>query len=241
MREPQRAGGFQAGRCDVLTSDTSQLAALRIQLDDPASAMILPDVISKEPLSPVVRQKDDDWLLIVKWTLFAMINAEELGIDRASLYYYISSKEELFDEILREVIEKNFAIASRIQASTAKPKEKLREVIKALMQSYGDNYPLLYIYVRENLSQVSDRRTAWSNQMRKLNRQTEDAIIAIVEEGFADGSLRRVGTAKIVTYGILGVLGWTNRWFKPERSELSAAEIGEVLDPFARGHQVARR
>ncbi|MDG4871005.1 amino acid ABC transporter substrate-binding protein, partial [Guyparkeria sp. 1SP6A2] len=49
----QTVGGFQAGRCDVLTSDTSQLAALRIQLDDPASAMILPDVISKEPLGPV--------------------------------------------------------------------------------------------------------------------------------------------------------------------------------------------
>ncbi len=154
--------------------------------------------------------------------------ADELKIDRASLYYYIGSKEELFDEVLREVIENNLSLASRIQASTAKPKEKLREVIKALMQSYGDNYPLLYIYVRENLSQVSDRRTAWSNQMRKLNRQTEDAIIAIVEEGFADGSLRRVGTAKIVTYGILGVLGWTNRWFKPGRSEMSAAEIGEV-------------
>ncbi len=52
----QTVGGFQAGRCDVLTSDTSQLAALRIQLDDPSGAMILPDVISKEPLGPVVRQ-----------------------------------------------------------------------------------------------------------------------------------------------------------------------------------------
>ncbi|PCF96144.1 amino acid ABC transporter substrate-binding protein [Vreelandella nigrificans] len=76
----QTVGGFQAGRCDVLTSDTSQLAALRIQLDDPSAAMILPDVISKEPLGPVVRQGDDQWFNIVKWSLFAMLNGEEYGV-----------------------------------------------------------------------------------------------------------------------------------------------------------------
>ncbi|EPC00901.1 amino acid ABC transporter substrate-binding protein [Litchfieldella anticariensis FP35 = DSM 16096] len=76
----QTVGGFEAGRCDVLTSDTSQLAALRIQLSDPSGAMILPEVISKEPLGPVVRQGDDQWFNIVKWSLFAMLNAEELGI-----------------------------------------------------------------------------------------------------------------------------------------------------------------
>ncbi|MBW6393044.1 MULTISPECIES: amino acid ABC transporter substrate-binding protein [Halomonadaceae] len=77
----QTVGGFEAGRCDVLTSDTSQLAALRIQLSEPDSAMILPEVISKEPLGPVVRQGDDQWFNIVKWSLFAMLNAEELGVN----------------------------------------------------------------------------------------------------------------------------------------------------------------
>ncbi|RUR35530.1 amino acid ABC transporter substrate-binding protein [Vreelandella populi] len=76
----QTVGGFQSGRCDVLTSDTSQLAALRIQLDDPSGAVILPDIISKEPLGPVVRQGDDTWFNIVKWSLFAMLNAEEYGV-----------------------------------------------------------------------------------------------------------------------------------------------------------------
>ncbi|WP_111414905.1 amino acid ABC transporter substrate-binding protein [Billgrantia lactosivorans] len=76
----QTVGGFEAGRCDVLTSDTSQLAALRIQLSDPNNAVILPEVISKEPLGPVVRQGDDKWFNIVKWALFAMFNAEEYGI-----------------------------------------------------------------------------------------------------------------------------------------------------------------
>ncbi|MGB5736445.1 MAG: amino acid ABC transporter substrate-binding protein [Thiohalocapsa sp.] len=76
----QTARGFEAGRCDVLTSDQSQLYGLRIKLAEPDKAVVLPDVISKEPLGPVVRQGDDDWFNIARWTLFALVNAEELGV-----------------------------------------------------------------------------------------------------------------------------------------------------------------
>jgi general L-amino acid transport system substrate-binding protein len=76
----QTARGFESGRCDVLTSDQSQLYGQRIRLADPDKAVVLPEVISKEPLGPVVRQGDDDWFNIVRWTLFALINAEELGV-----------------------------------------------------------------------------------------------------------------------------------------------------------------
>jgi general L-amino acid transport system substrate-binding protein len=72
--------GFEAGRCDMITSDQSQLYALRIKLKNPGAAIVLPEVISKEPLGPVVRQGDDKWFNIVKWSLMAMVNAEELGV-----------------------------------------------------------------------------------------------------------------------------------------------------------------
>ena len=81
----QTVKAFEAGRCDALTSDQSQLYALRIKLEDPKSAMVLPEVISKEPLGPVVRQGDDEWFNIVKWSLFAMVNAEELGVTSANV------------------------------------------------------------------------------------------------------------------------------------------------------------
>lgn len=71
---------FDAGRCDVLTSDQSQLYALRILLANPDSAEVLPEIISKEPLGPSVRQGDDEWFNLVKWSLFAMLDAENLGI-----------------------------------------------------------------------------------------------------------------------------------------------------------------
>ena len=81
----QTVKGFEAGRCDVLTSDQSQLYALRIKLAEPSSAVVLPEVISKEPLGPVVAQGDDQWFNIAKWTLSVMVNAEEYGIDQANV------------------------------------------------------------------------------------------------------------------------------------------------------------
>ena len=80
----QTRAGFESGRCDVLTSDQSQLYALRIGLKDPSSAMVLPEVISKEPLGPVVRQGDDQWFNIVKWSVYAMVEAEFMGINSAN-------------------------------------------------------------------------------------------------------------------------------------------------------------
>ncbi len=71
---------YDAGRCDVYTTDASGLYAQRLKLENPGDHMVLPEIISKEPLGPVVRQGDDQWADIVKWTLYAMINAEEMGI-----------------------------------------------------------------------------------------------------------------------------------------------------------------
>ncbi|EEC9726152.1 efflux RND transporter permease subunit [Escherichia coli] len=80
-RSDESAKALESGRCDTLASDQSQLYALRIKLSNPAEWIVLPEVISKEPLGPVVRRGDDEWFSIVRWTLFAMLNAEEMGIN----------------------------------------------------------------------------------------------------------------------------------------------------------------
>ena len=76
---------YDAGRCDVYTTDRSGIAAQRTKLTNPGAHVILPRVISKEPLGPVVRQDDFRWLNIVRWTLNALINAEELGVTKANV------------------------------------------------------------------------------------------------------------------------------------------------------------
>jgi general L-amino acid transport system substrate-binding protein len=81
----ESAKSLESGRCDVLTSDQSQLYAQRMKLASPNDYVVLPEVISKEPLGPVVRQGDEEWFHVVRWSLFAMVDAEELGVTSANV------------------------------------------------------------------------------------------------------------------------------------------------------------
>ncbi|MCG8652520.1 MAG: hypothetical protein MI861_21955, partial [Pirellulales bacterium] len=94
------ARAYSAGRCDVYTSDASALYSMRLKLTDPAEHIVLPEIISKEPLGPVVRQGDDQWFNIAKWTLNAMINAEELGITSANVDAMKESKNPVIRRFL---------------------------------------------------------------------------------------------------------------------------------------------
>jgi len=84
---------FFAGRCDCLTSDASQLAAHRSVATNPDNYIILPEIISKEPLAPVVRHGDDQWYDIVNWTVMALIQAEEFGITSKNVDSMLTSKD----------------------------------------------------------------------------------------------------------------------------------------------------
>jgi general L-amino acid transport system substrate-binding protein len=76
---------YLAGNCDVYTTDASGLAATRATFEAPDEHTLLPEIISKEPLGPVVRQGDDEWSDVVRWTLNALIAAEELGVTSANI------------------------------------------------------------------------------------------------------------------------------------------------------------
>ena len=81
----QTLTNYDSGRCDVLTTDASGLYSMRAAANDPSEHVVLPEIISKEPLGPVVRQGDDQWFNIVRWSLNAMITAEELGVTSATV------------------------------------------------------------------------------------------------------------------------------------------------------------
>ena len=76
---------YDANRCDAFTTDSSGLYAERLRMKNPDDNIVLPEIISKEPLAPAVRQGDDQWFTIVRWVHFAMLNAEELGVTQANV------------------------------------------------------------------------------------------------------------------------------------------------------------
>ena len=97
----EAVGAFAAGRCDVFSTDASGLAAIRAsRLGNPDDYVVLPELISKEPLGPFVRQGDDGWLNIVKWSLTAMLLAEELGVDSANVDSHLKSPAPAIQRLL---------------------------------------------------------------------------------------------------------------------------------------------
>ncbi len=109
---------YDSGQCDALTSDLSQLYALRLQLAQPGEHTILPDVISKEPLGPAVRQDDPRWLNVVTWVHFAMLDAEELGVTSQNIDKALQSKRP---EVMRLVGERATSAARSGSADPGPP------------------------------------------------------------------------------------------------------------------------
>ena len=91
---------FSAGRCDAFTTDKSQLASTRTTLENPDKFVILPEDFSKEPLGPMVRQGDEQWFNIVRWSLNAMLEAEEYGITKANVDEMLKSPNPNIQRIL---------------------------------------------------------------------------------------------------------------------------------------------
>jgi len=125
----QTITAYNARRCDALTSDSSQLAALRSKLQDPAAHAILPDLISKEPLGPSVVEGDQQWSDIVQWTLFTLIRAEELGITSENVDQMLDSSNPKIQRLL--------GVSSNMGATLGLPADFGYQIIKQV-GNYGE-------------------------------------------------------------------------------------------------------
>ncbi len=91
---------YEDGRCDVYTTDSSALAAERSKFANPDDHVILPEIISKEPLGPVVRQGDSGWFNLARWTYFALLEAEEMGVTQANVDEMLGSDNPAIKRLL---------------------------------------------------------------------------------------------------------------------------------------------
>lgn len=155
--------------------------------------------------------------------------SEEVGVDRASLYFYVDSKEEIFEEIVTDLVEANVVAVEGIAGGTGAAPDKVRRLIRQVMTAYAESYPFLYVYLQENLAHVPAERQEWATQLRGVNRRYETAVKAILQQGIDDGTLRDVADLSVVAFGLMGMVSWTHRWFNPEASPMSAQAIGDAF------------
>ncbi|MFZ2155320.1 MAG: amino acid ABC transporter substrate-binding protein [Bradyrhizobium sp.] len=122
---------YESGRCDVFTTDVSQLYAQRLKLANPADHVVLPEVVSKEPLGPMVRHGDDQWFDIVKWTLFAMVTAEEMGVTQKNVDEMAKSDKPEFKRV--------FGTDGNLGEQLGLTKDWVTRIVKAT-GNYGESF-----------------------------------------------------------------------------------------------------
>jgi len=154
--------------------------------------------------------------------------ADALGTDRASLYYYVGSKEELFQACISEAVAANIARASEIAAAGLTPREQLVRLIELLINSQVDHYPYLYVYIQEDMRQVATADAAWATDMVERTHVFERYFTEAIADGVRAGIFREGLSTTLVANTLFGMTQWTHRWFLP--GERYSAQ--DVIDTF---------
>ena len=157
--------------------------------------------------------------------------AKQANMDRATVYYYFDSKEEIFRECLRHGVDANIKECVRITEDVdLSEREKLEAVIHQLMAAYDENYPNMYVYIQEEMSRITYEKTPWAHEISEQTRKFEKIVIDLLAALIAQGELRSDIPLSIAANAIFGMLNWTHRWYHAGGPH----EAREVSEGFAR-------
>jgi AcrR family transcriptional regulator len=155
--------------------------------------------------------------------------AKEAGLDRATVYYYVGSKEELFQETVEGVLDTNIAAGKLLIADKSlRSIDRLHTIFVGLMVSYEENYPSTFVYIQEQMHQISTDETPWAQEILKKTRLFHGMLLGFIEGAIAEGDLRSDIPARMVENALFGSLNWTHRWFVPGGG-LSGQQIAEMF------------
>jgi AcrR family transcriptional regulator len=149
--------------------------------------------------------------------------AAEVGFNRASIYYYVSTKADLLVEILHQPIFDMTNGLLLIRHSDIAPSQKLREAINGHMKALANSYPELFVFLSEHLHLLTIGDP--EGDVVENARRYGDLFTEIIEEGQAAGVVRSDVNARIAMLGIVGMCNWTHRWYR-ESGGMTLTEIG---------------
>lgn len=153
--------------------------------------------------------------------------ASAAGLDRATAYYYVGSKEELFRAMIEEVLEGVYEEAERLTSDpTLSWLERLHAIFVSLMISYERNYPATFVYIQERMHQIQTEKTEWAQGIIVKARAFDKTLLLFISKAIEDGELRSDIAPRIVENALFGMLNWTHRWFVPGRG-LTGEQLAE--------------
>lgn len=154
--------------------------------------------------------------------------AEEVGGDRASIYYYVAGKEELLADMVLDALLENRESFAAIRQVDGTAIDHIRAFIHVLMGQFDRHFPYLYIWVHEDLSRLEGINPDVLDRLIDLSQGEFEVIETLVREGVASGALRTSLPIGVVAQQIIGMVAWTFRWYEPGRG-LSAARLADGL------------
>jgi AcrR family transcriptional regulator len=164
--------------------------------------------------------------------------AEALGTERASIYYYIGSKEELLQAIVSEALERDLAAAKAIKRSKQSTPEKIRSLIESMVLGYAEYYPHINVYI-EQIGRIARQESKWATEVIEDTKRYEALVLGILRQGQEDGSLRSDLPVEVASMALFGMINWMYRWYRPtypEPPEEIARSMAEIfLGGFATG------
>jgi TetR/AcrR family transcriptional regulator, cholesterol catabolism regulator len=163
--------------------------------------------------------------------------AERFGTERASLYYYVASKEDLFQEAIQGVLDHDVEEAEAIAARDLDAPDKLRLLIERQLDSQERNYLFMHLYIQEQMRTVGRGESDWARWMASQTRRYGEVVRGVVEEGIAAGTIRADIDVDLLLNGLFGMLNWCHRWFRPgspyRADQVAAAFAALFLDGAA--------
>jgi AcrR family transcriptional regulator len=152
--------------------------------------------------------------------------AVSLGMDRATLYYYVGSKKELFQQVVRESAQININAIESLAKAKIPAVEKLHLAFIGLMESYRNSFPYLHVFLQENFQTFSNEPDSWGKETIDWSDRYYKAMRKILESGVKDGEFSLPLPIGLSTMAVIGAINWAHRWYRPG-GQLEADQIGE--------------
>lgn len=151
---------------------------------------------------------------------------QRAGLDRATIYYYVASKKELFESSHEGVLDEQLRFVERLRADDElAPGDKLSAFITYLTRSFHASYPQSSVYIQQ-MPRVANDPSPWAKEMHQKTRRMEAATRALLQDAVERGKVRRDIDVRIATKGLFGMLNWMSRWYAPGDA-VSADEVAE--------------
>jgi AcrR family transcriptional regulator len=162
--------------------------------------------------------------------------AEAAQMDRATLYYYVGSKQQLFRDVVAEATTRNIEGAETIAASGGSTAEKVSALVHQLMESFEAHFPYMYVIIQEDANRLGDTvgDDQWLATFQEWNARYFRAVSAVVEEGLRNGDLRSALPVRVIANALVGLVTSSRAWFTPN-GPMSASEVASGMTEMILG------